>query len=49
LKGNVARGFGYARRGLSLKAENGQLKNLLSQVDDNASGSNDVIRDEGIE
>jgi hypothetical protein len=49
LKGNVARGFGYARCGLLLKVENGQLKNLLSQADDNASGSNDVIRDEGIE
>jgi len=37
------------RRGLSLKAENDRLKNLLSQVGGSASGSNDVIRDGGIE
>jgi hypothetical protein len=49
LKGNVGKGLEYARRGLSLEAENDRLKNLLSQIGGSASGSDDVAKGGGIE
>ena len=49
VEGERSKELEFARRRLLLKAEDGRLKNLLSQVGGSASGSNDVVRDEEIE